>query len=431
MSQVREQYERFPYPPIPRFATPRPGEGEGLRYPGEARGIRILVAGAGTFEAAVVAQANPRAREVLALDVSGRSLSRLRTRVAVIRASRGLTPWRGRIAPVRTVRADLREWSDPESFDYIVATHVLHHLPDPAGGLASLAKLLRPGGLLRLTTYPKASRIWMRAASQWLKLGGLSASTPGLRPLAVRRISELPEAHPVRAVFRSHPETSTLTGLVDAFFHSLENPLGPLEWERAAARADLVWAGARGDVDAPEWPSLSPWERLQVLDDLLDLWSNPTYWLRKGATAGAAAEVPSLTPIPWPAPIVAPGDVECVSDVFAEIGAGLCRARSLLARSGVSLEDATASLRQSHDPSEPALSILGRDLRELETLAEKPRPDWRRLARRDPASRLSAEGIDTPAGLTLEEQASYLAIRVGCLMPRYRARLSSSDPSIT
>ena len=65
MDVVRKHYNRFPYPPVPRVALPRAGSAPGIgwetgrRFAGdpEARhkGIRILVAGAGTLEALVVA----------------------------------------------------------------------------------------------------------------------------------------------------------------------------------------------------------------------------------------------------------------------------------------------------------------------------------------------------------------------------------------
>ena len=96
MNEVRQHYERFPYPPIPAAALPRRGQGVPLSWEygserafGErstGRGRRILVVGAGTLEALVVGLANPRAQEVVALDLSARSLARLKRRVALVRA---------------------------------------------------------------------------------------------------------------------------------------------------------------------------------------------------------------------------------------------------------------------------------------------------------------------------------------------------------
>jgi len=42
----------------------------------------------------------------------------------------------------------------PDTFDVIYCFGVLHHTPDPEKGFESLVKLLKPGGLICITTYP-------------------------------------------------------------------------------------------------------------------------------------------------------------------------------------------------------------------------------------------------------------------------------------
>ena len=84
IAAVRSQYESYPYPPIPLVALPRRDQGAALRMPGGSEGARILVAGAGTFEAIVVARANAGAREIVAVDLSSASIRRLRARAACV-----------------------------------------------------------------------------------------------------------------------------------------------------------------------------------------------------------------------------------------------------------------------------------------------------------------------------------------------------------
>ncbi len=56
--------------------------------------------------------------------------------------------------------------SRPESFDLVYSLGVLHHLEDPLAGVRALAKLVRPGGELRLYVYRtlEDEPWWKRAA---------------------------------------------------------------------------------------------------------------------------------------------------------------------------------------------------------------------------------------------------------------------------
>jgi SAM-dependent methyltransferase len=48
-------------------------------------------------------------------------------------------------------------------FDLVMAIGVLHHLPDPRRALASLARLVRPGGYIHIYVYWIPSRGWHRS----------------------------------------------------------------------------------------------------------------------------------------------------------------------------------------------------------------------------------------------------------------------------
>jgi len=178
LSSVREQYERFPYPPIPWLALPSKGEGRGLAYAYGRELVqaspfaqalaandrpRILVAGCGTFEPVVAAMANPDAAEIVAVDLSATSLERLekRLRFASVVSRWSSSRRRALNPPLRLVRADLFDWEDGQ-FDFIIASNVLHHVQEPDLLLRRLAGWLGPGGLLRMVTYAQHSRLWLR-----------------------------------------------------------------------------------------------------------------------------------------------------------------------------------------------------------------------------------------------------------------------------
>ncbi|MBR58808.1 MAG: hypothetical protein CMH54_12410 [Myxococcales bacterium] len=190
-------------------------------------------------------------------------------------------------------------------FDYIVATLVIHHHPDPLALFQHLAGLLKPGGILRLVTYPKQSRFWPRAVGSWLRAGGIQRSTPNLKRHSNRRIDALPTDHPVRLSYMDNPESQTATGIADAYLHPCERPQSPLDFQSAARAVGLRLVGETQTPDCqssfidsflPQLGSLGPWEKLQLMDNLLELSSNPILWFSHGTEPSPPN--PTLTPRP-------------------------------------------------------------------------------------------------------------------------------------
>ncbi len=428
---VRAQYEALPYPPIPWVALPHPSTGRLLRYergcelalrPESHAGIRILIAGAGTFEPLVVAQQHPYAQEITAIDFSQSSIDRLKKRW---RWSK-LSPLRwGRRAHLTLQCADLWEWEPPRSyptFDYILCSNVIHHVGDPAALLARLSAWLSPGGLLRIVTYPHQSRLWMRLTSLWLKTQS---------PAQAREcISKLPPLHPLRTCFLAHAERKTLTGITDAFFHARENPLPPLKWAEAIQSANLEWIAEDQAFDSssgylekkfPETHPLSNWERLQILDDLLEIQANPIFWLRKrdrsskkGASISAESyfapqqlplhpESSLLSRLTPPAAVLAHWKQNAgtafrlPSLVHWELRKGFSRAERRLASCGVSLQKALGELK---DASDPLRTLPQHDV--PEPWGQEEWDAFEQLADRDG---LSPRIRSAPAAKNLSEQA--------------------------
>lgn len=468
-ADVRRQYERFPYPPIPALALPVRGQGERLRWEtgvAAAReagldgglaerhdGLRFLVAGAGTVEALIVAQAHPRAREVVAVDLSAASIRTTHRRMAWARVSNALRlgPLRGhRLPPVHAVCADLHTWADG-AFDYVLANNMLQHVPDGAAMLARLGSWLTPGGLMRVITYPHMGRFWIRWTRRWLELHGVGPDTPRLRAAAAAAIEELPRPHPLRSCWEGHLETDTEAGLVDGFLHALERPLTPLAWREAAQRAGLTLvaeaqtATSRGDFLVelvPRAGALDPWERQQVLDDLLELSVNPIWWLRRPLRPAPpppqapAGEAPAARPDDLgaettPAQVAArpAGPWWLPSAPYAELGAALRRAGALLDRAGASLHEAVDALRREvgphvHARTEQELPLLTIGEHDPAQVAATPAPwgdpAWEELgARQGPAHHgLHLAGERVP-GATLAAQAAWLH----CVHGTTRARV--------
>ena len=156
--EVRDFYERMPYPaPLADldahrdlYKNPNRRRVEfHLIWPArQPRGDQeILIAGCGTSQAARYALREPDAR-VTAIDVSDASLRRTRDLQRKYNLE-NLELHRLSIERVREIG---------RSFDLVVCTGVLHHLPDPDYGLRALRDVLRPSGAMRLMVYARYGR---------------------------------------------------------------------------------------------------------------------------------------------------------------------------------------------------------------------------------------------------------------------------------
>ena len=79
----------------------------------------------------------------------------------------------------------------PASFDNVTAFHSLHHVPDPAAGLAALGRWLRPGGGFAVDEHIAHSRL---AGALGARLHAWAAATvfPQYRTLTDRDLADLP-----------------------------------------------------------------------------------------------------------------------------------------------------------------------------------------------------------------------------------------------
>ena len=180
--QVREQYEKNPYPrwvrvpmhaprlhfnaqlrstlPLARF-TPLPDDSQ----------PEVLIAGCGTgYHPILVAQAFRGAR-VLAVDLSLASIA------YAMRKTRELG-----ITNIEYAQADLLELGPVgRTFDIIASDGVLHHLADPFAGWRALLSLLRPGGFMHLGLYSQLGRSQVVDARAMIASRGYTSAVEDIR----------------------------------------------------------------------------------------------------------------------------------------------------------------------------------------------------------------------------------------------------------
>jgi SAM-dependent methyltransferase len=215
---VRAFYESHPYPaPLRDLDRHR----ELYRNPDRGRALslllwptkkprpdrEILVAGCGTSQAATYALREPDAR-VTAIDISETSLCHTRD----LQQKYGLRN-------LDLHRLEIEEVAElGRTFDHIVCTGVLHHLPDPDIGLRALRSVLVRDGVMHLMVYAAYGRAGIYMMQEYCRLLGIGVTEEELRDLGTT-IGALAADHPIAGVTRRGTDFRRPDALADALLH--------------------------------------------------------------------------------------------------------------------------------------------------------------------------------------------------------------------
>jgi SAM-dependent methyltransferase len=167
----------------------------------------ILVAGCGTSQAARYALREPDAH-VSAIDISEASL----------RCTRNLQQ-KYDLRNLKLHRLSIEQVGElGQTFDQIVCTGVLHHLPDPDLGLRSLRGVLAPDGAMHLMVYAAYGRIGIYMMQEYCRMVGVGTSKRELHDLGAT-IRALSPNHPIADVSRRARDFTYPDALADALLH--------------------------------------------------------------------------------------------------------------------------------------------------------------------------------------------------------------------
>ena len=149
--------------------------------------------------------------EITAIDVSDASLRHTRD----LQRKYNLENLELHRLPIERVREIGR------SFDLVVCTGVLHHLPDPDDGLRALRDVLRPSGAMRLMVYARYGRAGIYMMQKYCRLLEISVSTADLQGLG-GALKTLPEDHPISGLLRRSKDFLRPEAMADALLHPLD-----------------------------------------------------------------------------------------------------------------------------------------------------------------------------------------------------------------
>lgn len=215
---LRDFYERRPYPaPLTSldehrelYANPERRRALfHLIWPAEQprADLEILVAGCGSSQAARYALREPDAH-VTGIDVSETSLNHSRQ----LKQKHQL----GNLTLHQLSVLDVQKLE--QTFDLIVCTGVLHHLPDPEIGLQSLRSVLKRDGAMQIMVYAQYGRTGIYMIREYCQLLGITPSDQELSTLA-SALAILPEDHPLNALLRGAKDFRHPDALADALLH--------------------------------------------------------------------------------------------------------------------------------------------------------------------------------------------------------------------
>lgn len=226
--------------------------------------LDILIAGCGTFQAALFAFMN-RTAKVVAIDVSRSALKHQQ----YLKDKHGLDNLELHLLPIEEVSTLSRD------FDLIVSTGVLHHMADPLAGLKALGGCLRTDGALGVMLYAKYGRIgvdMLESAFRDLELTQDDASVQMVK----EAIAVLPADHPVRPYLAGARDLVSDGALVDTFLHSRQRSYTVEECLDLVSSAGLSFQGWLRNTPYYPHDFVAPASRFQaMLDQLPDvkLWS--------------------------------------------------------------------------------------------------------------------------------------------------------------
>lgn len=217
MTTVQDFYERYPYPrPIDDLEKYRRlwQDGERRRadfhlfWPTQRyrENFSILVAGCGTSQAAKHALRWPAAR-VTGIDFSATS----------VRCTLALKQ-KYNLHNLEVHQLPIERAGELGSFDQIVTTGVLHHLPDPDAGLSALRAALQPDGAMLLMVYAPYGRAGIYMLREFCRRVGIQATDEGIREVIVA-LGSLPPGHPLCTLLREAPDARDEATLADALLH--------------------------------------------------------------------------------------------------------------------------------------------------------------------------------------------------------------------
>lgn len=178
--------------------------------------LNVLVAGCGTGRQAIRLASYFNDLNVVAIDLSGRSLAYAQQQAV-----------KYKVTNIQFIQADILEFSNfPALFDVIECSGVLHHMEDPELGLQSLQQLLSPTGVMKIALYSEKARQKIIAFRQLIELS-TQKSQQKLDQRLLRQALLMNQIPGDWNEIISSPDFYSMSNCRDLIFHEQEHQFTP------------------------------------------------------------------------------------------------------------------------------------------------------------------------------------------------------------
>ena len=191
---------------------------------------KILIAGCGTGNQVINASRYNNA-QITAIDISKNSLAY---------AARKTQEYQMRNAQLKQL--DILDANQLEDvYDVIECSGVLHHMQDPARGLAALNSKLKPGGYIKIGLYSKLARQNISAARELIQALGIQSTPEGIRDFRKQIFDD--KYHELKAISVLANDFYSLSECRDLCFHVQEHQFTTESLQKLLEDENLEFCG--------------------------------------------------------------------------------------------------------------------------------------------------------------------------------------------
>jgi len=191
---------------------------------------QILIAGCGTGNQ-VINASRYKNTQITAIDISKNSLAY---------AARKLQDYK--MQNVQLQQIDILDAGLlPNSYDVIECSGVLHHMQDPARGLAALNSRLKPGGYIKIGLYSTLARQNVTAARELIKSLGIQSTPEGIRDFRRRIFND--DQHELKNLSILVNDFYSLSECRDLCFHVQEHQFTTESLQKLLEAENLKFCG--------------------------------------------------------------------------------------------------------------------------------------------------------------------------------------------